>query len=514
MVGGGRSFRLSPRQKRSIEMAASWPWATAQMMFFGPNAASPPKNTFGNGRLEGLGVDLRQSGAVEREAEIALDEGKRIFLTDRDQNVVALDEDVGLAGRDELAAPVDVFLRRNLLEHDAREFAVPVREFLWHEEVQDRDALVHGILLLPGRRLHLLEPGTDDHLDVLAAEPPGGPAAIHRRVAAPEHDDAPADPIDMPEGDAGQPVDPDVDIRGRLAASRDFEVAAPRRAGPDEDCVEILVQQGAEAVDPLAVARLDVAHSDDIADLFVDHFLGQPEARDLAANHAAAPPFAVEQDDLVAERREIACHGERGRARTDEGDAFPIPLAWRGRQERRDVVLVVGCDALEAANRDRLVLHAAPATGRFARPVAGAPENPWKDVGLPIHHVSVGVPARRDEANIFRNCRMRRTGPLAIDDFVEVIRVSGIGGRQALPSLRLFRKDCTPAVTLGTNHLASPRWASGRFLPHGDVVILRNKGAGRLGKGCRSGGRLLLCALRTRGARGGWRGCRRPIRSI
>ena len=28
-------------------MAASWPCFTAQMMFFGPNAASPPKNTPG-----------------------------------------------------------------------------------------------------------------------------------------------------------------------------------------------------------------------------------------------------------------------------------------------------------------------------------------------------------------------------------------------------------------------------------------------------------------------------------
>ena len=38
----------SPRHSMSIEIAASWPWATAQMMFFGPNAASPPKNTLGS----------------------------------------------------------------------------------------------------------------------------------------------------------------------------------------------------------------------------------------------------------------------------------------------------------------------------------------------------------------------------------------------------------------------------------------------------------------------------------
>ena len=32
----------------SIETAASWPCATAQMMFFGPNAESPPNRTFGS----------------------------------------------------------------------------------------------------------------------------------------------------------------------------------------------------------------------------------------------------------------------------------------------------------------------------------------------------------------------------------------------------------------------------------------------------------------------------------
>ena len=47
ICGGGRTLMSSPRQNRSIEIAASWPCATAQMMFFGPNAASPPKNTLG-----------------------------------------------------------------------------------------------------------------------------------------------------------------------------------------------------------------------------------------------------------------------------------------------------------------------------------------------------------------------------------------------------------------------------------------------------------------------------------
>ena len=55
--GGGRRWTSSPRQNRSMEMAAWWPWATAQMMFFGPNAASPPKNTHG-------WVDCKVSGST------------------------------------------------------------------------------------------------------------------------------------------------------------------------------------------------------------------------------------------------------------------------------------------------------------------------------------------------------------------------------------------------------------------------------------------------------------------
>src|ERR1700693_3331818 len=38
-AGSGRSLTSSPDRNLSIETAASWPWATAQMMFLGPNAA-------------------------------------------------------------------------------------------------------------------------------------------------------------------------------------------------------------------------------------------------------------------------------------------------------------------------------------------------------------------------------------------------------------------------------------------------------------------------------------------
>ena len=109
----------------------------------------------------------------------------------------------------------------------------------------------------------------------------------------------------------------------------------------------------------------------------------------------------------------------------------------------RDVVLVVGGDALQAADRHRLVLDAHAPAGRLARAVAGAPENARKHVRLPVDHVGVGVAARRDQPDIFGNGRVRRAGPLAIHDFVEVVRRGNVGILHSLletrPATRHFR---------------------------------------------------------------------------
>ncbi len=150
--------------------------------------------------------------------------------------------------------PLVVVARRHLLEEHAGEAAGLVGEGLGRQEVVDGDAFVHGILLLPGRRLHLLEAAAHDDLHLLAAEAPRGAAAIHGGVAAAEHDDALADLVDVAERDARQPVDADMDAGGGLAPAGDVEVAAARRAGADEDGVVALGQQGLEAVDPLAQA--------------------------------------------------------------------------------------------------------------------------------------------------------------------------------------------------------------------------------------------------------------------
>src|SRR5207253_5460028 len=121
----------------------------------------------------------------------------------------------------------------------------------------DRNVLMHGVLFLPGRRLHLLEAGTHDHLDVMAAETSRGAAAIHRGVAAAEHDHALADLVGVTERDAGEPVDADVNVVCRFLAARNVELAAARCAGADKDRIKVLAEQLLQAVDALAAPELD-----------------------------------------------------------------------------------------------------------------------------------------------------------------------------------------------------------------------------------------------------------------
>src|SRR5262249_46372815 len=108
----------------------------------------------------------------------------------------------------------------------------------------------------------------------------------------------------------------------------------------------------------------------------------------------------------------------------------------RRRHAALHIVLVVGGDALQAADGDRFrllghFLDPAAAAGGLARPVAGAAQDARKDVGMPVGHVSVGITPRRDQPYIFRHRRVGGTRPLAIDDFVKIRRVPDVGGLHA-----------------------------------------------------------------------------------
>ncbi len=303
-----------------------------------------------------------------------------------------------------------------------------MRERLGHVVVDDRDALVHGVLFFPRRCLHLLEPRAHDDLDVVAAEAPRAAAAVHGGIAAAQDDDALADLVDVAEGNARQPVDADMDVLGCFLAARYVEIAPARRAAAHHDRVVALGQQCGEAVDARSATELD-AHVEDIADLLVDHRLGKAKLRDLTAYHPAGLRVAVEDCALVAERRQVARRSQRGRSGADEGDALSVLARRALRHPVADVVaLLVGGDALQAADRDRFRLdpvlalfHPTAAASGLTGPVAGAAENAGKDVGLPVDHVGVAVTTRGDQPYVFGNRCMGGTRPLAIDNLVKVI---------------------------------------------------------------------------------------------
>ncbi len=298
---------------------------------------------------------------------------------------------------------------------------------------------MHGVLLFPGRRLHFFEAGAHDDFHVLAAEPARGPAAIHGGIAAAEHDDALADLVDVAERDAGQPVDADMDILGRFLAAGNVEIAAARRAAADEHRIEIFGEQRLHAVDALAADEFD-AEIEDVTAFLVEHCFRQAEFRNLRAHHAAGQRVLVEHDAFVTHRGKIARDRQRRRATADKGDAPAVLVLGRLGQAGADIVLEVGGNALEPADRDRLLLHAAAAAGRLARPVAGAPQHAGKHVGFPVDHVGVAVAARRDQTDVFRNRRVRRAGPLAIHDLVEIIRDRNVGRFHSIPLARSVRR--------------------------------------------------------------------------
>jgi len=217
-----------------------------------------------------------------------------------------------------------------------------------------------------------------------------------------------------------------MDVRRRFLAAGNVEIAAPRRARADEDRIPAFRQQRLEAVDAPAAVKFD-AEVEDIVAFLVDDRFRQTEARNLRADHAAGLGVLVEHHAVIAERRQVARDRERGGAAAHERDALAVLGGRRLGQAGADVVLEVGRHPFEAADRDRLVLHAHAPTRRFARPVAGAAEDSGKHVGFPVDHVGVAVAARRDQPDVFRNRSVSRTGPLAIHDLVEVVRRRDVG---------------------------------------------------------------------------------------
>ena len=162
------------------------------------------------------------------------------------------------------------------------------------------------------------------------------------------------------------------------------------------------------------------------------------------------PPFGSFSKSMqaVTERQQIARDGQRGGPRAEQRDALAVLLPRDLRHEGVDLALVVGGDALQAADGDRLGVLARrvlalprrrSACGRGGRPARTADRRrargcPGTTLDFPVQHVGRGVAALRDQPNVFRNGRMRRACPLAIDDLMEVFRIADVSRSHAAPA--------------------------------------------------------------------------------
>src|SRR5262249_56331441 len=126
--------------------------------------------------------------------------------------------------------------------------------------------------------------------------------------------------------------------RVRAAGNVAAAPAAPARA--DEDRTPALREQRLEAGDAPAAVKLD-AEVEDVVAFLVDDGFGQPEARDLRADHSAGLRILVEDHAVVAERRQVTSHGERSGAAAHQRDALAVLRRRRLGQTPSDVVLEI-----------------------------------------------------------------------------------------------------------------------------------------------------------------------------
>ena len=242
-----------------------------------------------------------------------------------------------------------------------------------------------------------------------------------------------ADLVDVAERDGLEPGNADVNAVGIVPAGQ-FQLLALRRARADEDGRELpALEQLLHAVDGRIQPQIS-AHIDDVADFLIQHVGRQAECGNVGAHQAARHAHIARKSSprSPAAARSFATVSDAGPAPMQ---AIRLPFfsaAPRG-SSARDVVAMIGSDALQSADGHGLLFDAAATAGGFAGPVADPAQNSGKHVGLAIHHVGFGELALSDQPDVLGNVGMRGASPLAVYHSMEVIRFCGIGRFHVYP---------------------------------------------------------------------------------
>src|SRR3974390_3437156 len=289
-MGAGRSLMSVPEHSLSMDSAASCPCATAQMMFLGPNAASPPKNTLGWVEAMVLASTLGMSHLSNSTPISRSIQGKAFSCPTATST--------SSHGTCWSGSPVGTSLRRPFASYSALTFSntMPVRRPLsWVNSFGTRKLRIgmSSCIASSFSQGDAFISSKPERTITFTSSPP------RRR-----------------------------DVRQQSIAV----LPAPRpRPGAHEPRVPALGEQRLQAVHPLALAQRH-AEPGNVADLLVDDRLREPEPRDLTADHAAGVGVGIDDGDFVAHGREIARDGQRGRPATYEHDALAVAALGRRRQ--------------------------------------------------------------------------------------------------------------------------------------------------------------------------------------
>ena len=244
------------------------------------------------GRLKGIFIKNREFPAVEFNADIPFNPGKTVFLADGANHIIAGNNHRVFAGRDQHAAAILIELLANLLEFHADQATFLDKVTLGDVEIKDRDVFGNCVFNFPGRRLHFIEAAAYSNSDCLSSQSLGGSAAVHSGIAAPQHNDALANSLDMLECHVRQPFYPRVNSVLHLRIAGEIKMFTKRSPGPNKDRIVGFVEQAFHAGDFLTKARIDT-HVEDVIEFFFEHLYRQSEAGDLCAHCATTHCIAL-----------------------------------------------------------------------------------------------------------------------------------------------------------------------------------------------------------------------------
>ena len=307
-----------------------------------------------------------------------------------------------------------------------------------------------------------------------------GPRAVHRGIAAADHDDVATHLQRLAQVCLLHEVDAVLDT-GELGPG-DVEPDGIHRAGADRDAIEV-AEQGLEAdVRPdLRVVPERDAQPFHEAHVHLDRLAGQPEGGHADQHRAAGEREAIEDGDAVTLDRQLAGDRDARRPGPDHRDAL-VPRRDRGENVRDPGRLVpFDQEPLHRPDGERPV-DVTAAAGALARRGADVGAHRGDRVRLPREEIALLEAAFRGQVQVAAAIRADRAGFLALDVALEPGRVHrldeellvGVDGHDAWASFvpaAAVARGANAARRRPTPEIDGPESTRGCALVHASVHV-------------------------------------------